>query len=127
MQSSEKRTLAALTDGEVAALDVKQARDVVVECFFDAQRETFSRAATKLGAAPDDAQLWATVQGAVRLAFRAVKADFNEPTRAGLVAAVEVLATKAAAMGTPPDIIERHKHQLGRLFAHLKDDGVGAS
>jgi hypothetical protein len=36
------------------------------------------------------------------------------------MAAVEKLAGKAAAMGTPKDIIERHRAQLARVFEALE-------
>ena len=36
-----------------------------------------------------------------------------------LMAAVEKLAAKAQAMGTPQDIIDHHREQLGRVFGAL--------
>ncbi len=111
--------LTELTETELQALTLVGARDIVVECFYRAQKETFARAAKAMGSAPSDNELRKTVEGAVRLSFRAVKADFEQPTRQGLIDAVTALATKAAAMGTPPDIIEHHRKQLGRVFSAL--------
>lgn len=105
---------------ELQNLSVTEARDLVVRCFFEAQKETFERAAKSLGARPSDAELHRTVEGAVRLSFRAAGADFEAPTRETLMAAVEKLAAKAQAMGTPGDIIEHHRAQLGRVFNALK-------
>jgi hypothetical protein len=62
------------------------------------------------------------VEGAVRASFRATGGVYERPTRATLLAAVGDLADKAASMGTPPDIIEHHKTQLGRVFAALGAD-----
>lgn len=108
-----------LSHEELRGLTVEGARDLVVRCFLEAQKETFERAASKLGTAPSDDRLRSIVEGAVRLAFRATHGDFNLPTRDALMLAVERLATQAAAMGTPPDIIEHHRSQLGRVFAAI--------
>lgn len=110
-----------LSNEELENLTPLGARDIVVRCFYNAQRETFERAAQRIGAKPSDEELRKTVEGAVRLAFRAAKADFENPTRASLMEAVQSLASKAAAMGTPPDIIEHHRTQLGKVFAALAD------
>lgn len=111
--------LQTFTDEDLLNLTPHRARDLLVKCFCNAQLETFRRAATKLGNHPSPEQLERTVEGAVRLAFRSTKGDFENPTPESLGAAVMDLATKAAAMGTPHDIIEHHKHQLGRIFDAL--------
>ncbi|MBM4781135.1 MAG: hypothetical protein GQE15_25875 [Archangiaceae bacterium] len=111
--------LQTFTEEELVDLTPRRARDLVVQCFFNAQVETFKRAATKLGSSSSPEQLQRTVEGAVRLAFRSTKGDFENPTKETLMAAVMDLANKAAAMGTPHDIIEHHKQQLGRVFEVL--------
>lgn len=113
--------LEEISDEELVGLDPMRARDLVVRCFYNAQRETLSRAATRLGSEAGDADLRRVVEGAVRLSFRSTQGDFERPTKAPLAAAVESLAEKAASMGTPRDIIEHHRKQLGRLFAALAD------
>ncbi len=112
---------AEIAEAELQGLTPARARELVVRCFYNAQKETFARAAKSLGTAPGEDAMKRMVEGAVRLAFRAVKADFEHPTKQTLAQAVTELATKAAAMGTPPDIIAHHKGQLGRLFAALPD------
>jgi hypothetical protein len=114
-------SLQQVTDEELKNLTPVGARDLVVRCFHAAQRETFARAAHSLGATPSDDDLRRAVEGAVRTAFRAAQADFDAPTKPALVNVVGTLATKAAAMGTPKDIIEHHRAQLGRIFAALPD------
>ncbi|HEY0883132.1 MAG TPA: hypothetical protein VGD87_16470 [Archangium sp.] len=98
-----------------------QARDRIIECFFDAQKETFRRAAQQLGPAPDDATLKKMIEGSVRLAFRAVKADFDRPSRANLGEVVGYLARKAEGMGTPPDLIEQHRGEIEQMLRELPD------
>lgn len=118
--------LQTFTDEDLVDLTPRRARDLVVQCFFNAQVETFRRAATKLGAGASQEQLQRTVEGAVRLAFRSTKGDFEHPTKESLMAAVMDLAGKASAMGTPHDIIEHHKQQLGRVFEVLSQAERGA-
>lgn len=108
-----------LCDADLSNLDPARARDLVVRCFWNAQRETFSRLSQQAGRPPTDDELRRTVEGAVRLAFRETKGEFEQPTRAALMAAVENLAAKSEAMGTPRDIIAHHRGQLARLFAAL--------
>jgi hypothetical protein len=108
--------LQTFAEEALVGLTPRRARDLVVQCFFNAQMETFKRAATRLGADTSEDQLRRTVEGAVRLAFRSTKGDFENPTRDSLMAAVMDLAGKASAMGTPHDIIEHHKQQLERVF-----------
>jgi hypothetical protein len=40
---------------------------------------------------------------------------------------VQVLAAKAQLLGTPADIIEHHREQLGRVFASLPEDDAVTS
>lgn len=110
-----------LCDADLENLDLVRARDLVVRCFWNAQRETFSRLAHRLGSAPSDVELRRTIEGAVRLAFKETKGEFDRPTRGSLLAAVENLAARSEAMGTPRDVIAHHRTQLGRLFAALPE------
>jgi len=100
-------------------LDESKARDLVVECFLDAQRETFVRMKENVGITPDEASLRRSVKGAVRLAFVNTGGDFDNPTCQSLERAIGELAAKAAAWGTPGDIIAHHKAQIGMVLARL--------
>lgn len=116
---SELQTVSA---SQLSNLTPMAARELVVECFFQAQKETFRRAAVSLRQElPSDEELRKTVEGAVRFAFRGVKADFENPTRQTLLDVVSKLADRAAAMGTPVDIVSHHKDQMVQVFAALKD------
>jgi hypothetical protein len=112
-------TLSTLCEEDLAGVDIFGARELVVRCFFNAQRETLERMATQRGPPPSDAELQQIVVGAVRLSFRQTGGDFEHPTPPTLRAAVQSLAERSAAMGTPRDIIEHHRGQLERLFMAL--------
>lgn len=107
-------------ESEFRNLSNARARDLIVECFFQAQNETFVRAKQRVGSqAFDEPSIRAAVVGAVRVAIKEVGGDFDRPTADVLAKMVEVLARKAEAWGTPPDVIAHHRAQVNRLLAAL--------
>lgn len=115
-------TQACWTIPEHALIDLTpvRARDLVVDCFFQAQHETFARTRQKLGAQRiDDATLRADIVGAVRLAFKETGGDYDRPELATIAAAVAVLGRKADAWGTPPDIVAHHRAGIETMLARL--------
>ncbi len=114
------QTCWTLPQAELNHLTPIRARDLVIECFYYAQHETFARTRQKLGAARvDDAALRADITAAVRIAFRESGGDPDHPTAATLAAAVAVLGRKAASWGTPPDIIQHHGMQIQGMLERL--------
>lgn len=109
----------ALSKEELQNLTPLKARDIIVHCFFEAQKETFTRVMKTLGNIPNDADLKVKLEGSVRLAFKEAGGDFDHPNLQSLMKAVQVLGNKAAAMGTPSDIIEYHKAEIMKVFAAL--------
>ena len=100
-----------------------RARDLVVECFLFAQRETLIRAKLKVGASGmDDAAIRASIVGAVRLAFKESGGEYDRPTVASLTSAIAVLARKAEAWGTPIDIIQHHHDQILNLLQRMSSE-----
>lgn len=107
-------------EGEFRALTPERVRDLIVECFFQAQHETFERAKQRVGSADTDAKsIRAAVLGAVRVAFKESGGDFERPTAVSLGRMVQVLARKAGAWGTPDEIVAHHRAQIGRMLAAL--------
>lgn len=107
------------TDADLKNLDLEKARDLIVDCFFEAQKETLTRAKEQLGEVPDDATLRKDVETMVRITFREIGFSFDAPTKENLGLVVVGLAKKAKAWGTPKDIIEHHQGLIGRIFAIL--------
>jgi len=108
-----------LSDSDLLDMTPIKARDLIVECFYQAQKETISDAGRRIGQAQNQAELRNTVSGAVRLAFREAAADFDRPTKHSLMAVVQILARKSQHWGTPADIVEHHKAQIGRVLQIL--------
>lgn len=108
-----------LRPAEVKGLDATRARDLFVDCFFEAQKETLSRAKRNLGFETNDEEMKRATATIVKMAFKEVGADFERPTRKSLEKVLDTLTHKAEAWGTPEDIIEHHRQQLGMMLTML--------
>lgn len=106
---------------ELKPMSAEEARDLVLECFYRAQHETFERQKQRLGVDWSESSVRRSVSGTVRAAFGRVGGDFDHPTRVALERAVECLATKARSWGTPPDIIEHHAGEIRSVLAYVRD------
>ena len=56
----------------------------------------------------------------IKLAFDEVGGDFDNPAKESLARAVEVLAKKARAWGTPTETVEHNRGQIQRALDLLK-------
>jgi hypothetical protein len=104
---------------DLQGLDPIKARDLIINCFFEAQRETFVRAKKTLNLQTDAKSVQESVSSAVRMAFREAGEDFDRPSRASLQKVVQVLAARSAGWGTPPDIIEYHRGHILKILDQL--------
>ncbi len=109
-----------VSEAELRSLTASRARDLIVECFFQAQRETFVRAKQRVAARSFDEQaIRSAIVAAMRVAFREAQGDFERPTSDSLARVVDVLVRKSEAWGTPADVIDHHRVQVARLLAAL--------
>lgn len=108
--------------GALQAPTVEQARDLMVECFFHAHHETLARVKRTLSASPqppsDDA-LRRNIRMMLKVTMRENADDFDRPTVASLGRLLTALRAKAAAWGTPDDIIQHHCAQIGALLGQV--------
>ncbi|MBU1087553.1 MAG: hypothetical protein KKD05_08590 [Candidatus Omnitrophica bacterium] len=100
-------------------LNPQKARDLIIKCFFEAQKETFKRAKQKFGKSSDDTDVSQRIISVVKLTFQQINADFDQPTKESLLKVIERLAAMSASWGTPEDIIEHHKKQIQRVLSQL--------
>lgn len=108
-----------LQTADLQNLNPQKARDLIIKCFFEAQKETFKRAKQKFGKTSDDADILQRITSVVKITFQQVDGDFEQPTKAALLKVMEKLAKMSASWGTPEDIIEHHKKQIERLLNEL--------
>jgi hypothetical protein len=120
MEQKERFHRWSLKEEDLRELDPVKARDLIINCFYEAQKETFARSKEMLGLRADEDQLRASVLSAVKLAFRETGGDFNNPRKKDLREVVEVLGRKSTAWGTPVDIIEYHRDQIMKVISELK-------
>lgn len=109
------------TSNDLRDLDATKARDLITECFFQAQHETILRSQTRLGVAYTEDTIRMQAEGAVRIAFKRTGGDYAAPTTESLMKVVESLAASAESLGTPEDIVAHHKRQIGKIL-----DGLSA-
>ncbi|MDA8431453.1 MAG: hypothetical protein M0Z60_00655 [Nitrospiraceae bacterium] len=120
MPEEERFRRWSLEKSDLDDLTPEKARDLIIKCFFEAQKETFARTRQGLGISFNDGDLRATVEGSIKLAFKTVGEDISKPSKAGLMRVVESLSKKAASWGTPQDIIDYHKSQIAKIIDILK-------
>lgn len=104
---------------ELRMMDTKKARDIIIKCFFEAQKETIARAKEKLGNTADDDSILKSVTAIVKTTFTEVKSNFDNPTKEDLMQVIGSLAKKSQGWGTPADIIEHHKKQIEKVLSAL--------
>lgn len=99
----------------------RQARDLMIECFFHAQRETLARVKQTLASrVPSDEELHRDIRGMVRLAMKENGDEFESPTVNSLARLLGALRTKASAWGTPDDIVAHHRAQIDVLLTKVR-------
>ena len=112
-----------INENDLEGINPVKARDLIVECFFEAQKETFKRVSEKTknksGRSTRDEDVLKTVTAAIKLAFKDVEGDFENPTKESLTKVVEYLAKRAGTWGTPEDIINHHKGQIQKVLSYL--------
>jgi hypothetical protein len=94
-------------------------RSLLIDCFFEAQKATMIQAGQSLGTKTDEETLRSNVEGVIRMGFKEVGADFENPTKGTLNAVLDVLARKASAWGTPKAIIDHHKVTMTEIIEKL--------
>jgi len=105
-----------LNKEDLVGLTPLRARDIIVQCFFEAQKETLARTSDTM----DVAAIKQQAVGLVKGTMESIKEDFDSPTRQSLVKLLDELGTKAYSWGTPADIIMHHMRQMQDVLKALK-------
>jgi len=96
-----------------------KARDLIIDCFFHAQKETFMAIKEKLHKESSDEQILESVKSIIKMTFDETGGDFDNPTKEQLMNVVMNIAGKSKAWGTPQDIIDHHKQQIEKIISLL--------
>ncbi len=119
MSQGRKYTRWSVNPKDLLDVTPTKARDIIIECFFEAQKEIMAQASQMVGRTQDETQLLETVKTIVKVAFRETSGDFDRPTKEDLVRVVESLSKKSAAWGTPDSIRDHHKKQIEKVLERL--------
>lgn len=119
MQATYDRWYCTVDD--LKDLDALRARDLIVECLFQAQHEALMRRELAQDLRADRESIRLDAQAMVRNAFMRVGGDYRNPTKDSLRHALNVLGTTADAMDAPDDIVEHHRQQISIVLASLPD------
>jgi hypothetical protein len=110
----------SLKDTDLQDLNPQKARDLIIKCFFEAQKETFKQAKEKLNKAADnEVEILQRIVSVVKVSFQQMNTDFEQPTKESLSKVIERLVLICASWGTPADIIEYHHKQIERVLNAL--------
>jgi hypothetical protein len=104
---------------DLVGLTPQHARNLIVDCFIQAQRETMERSRAGVGLDTDPKIIRAEAERTVRDAFENTGGDFDNPDKASLERASESLLQTATNLGTPPDIMRHHEQQIAMMLEGL--------
>lgn len=104
---------------DFANLTPIKVRELITQCFYESQHETFRRIKKKIGLPSEDQDVFSGVVSVIRLAFTTVGADYDNPTKDGLQKVIQYLAQQAVRWGTPKEVIEHNDQQIKQLLDKL--------
>ena len=105
---------------QLFGLDPVKARDLVIECFHNAQKDKFRALKEKAGIPASEKDVYDSIAVMVRLAFVEVEGDFQQPTKAALLKVVGFLNAREVMWGTPKDVVEHNKAQMLKVVNKLR-------
>jgi hypothetical protein len=107
---------------QLAGLTCEKARDLILECFFFAQKETFAHAKEKLGMPTSDEEVRKSICTIIKKGFSEISASFDYPTKEAMLRLLELLAVKSRVWGMPREIVDHHRRQIENMLRRLPDD-----
>ncbi len=125
MTADKKYELWFVSADDLKEVTPKKARDIIIKCFFDAQKATFAIAGEKQGKKTNEIELHEAIKSEVKKTFNEAKCDFGNPTKECLRKVVELLYIKSASLGTPKEVRDHHKGQIEKILRRLGVFGHG--
>ncbi len=103
----------------LVGLTPAKARDLLVRCFFESEKDVYLQTHRIYGDRLDHVDVRKLANDTVRRAFEQTGHDYHHPTKQALQEVVNVLMKKAAAWNMPPDVIVHNREQLARIISSL--------
>ena len=106
----------------IKSLTPVKVRDLIIACFYQAQKETYASVRRETPFPTTDEFLKNIVWGAVHRAFDQAGVDFCHPTKEGLRKVVELLAARASSWETPKEVVDYNASQIIKAIDALPND-----
>jgi hypothetical protein len=114
-----------LREADLIDLSPQKVRDIIIQCFCEAQKEAYRTTRKNLRGKPlTEEQLYKGMENFVKAAFLSVGGDFENPTVDSLGEALGFLARSASSWKTPQEIIDFNKEQILKVIEILKIKGT---
>lgn len=110
-----------LSENDLAGLTPLKARDLLLKCFFEAQKETLVQAEKRIFGSADEERIKADTLKMTKSLATTFHVDFENPTKTGLLKLLEEMVKMSLAWGTPQEIVDYHKNQIVRMLDTLHD------
>ena len=102
-------------------LDLIKARDLMIRCFTYAHMEEAMLKKMERLNFSDYESARETLQSEVKLTFRQLKENFDQPTKTGLLRVLMHLAQKQINRGASPLVVFKHRNQLKAVLQAIPD------
>ena len=102
----------------MATVDELACRDLIVECFTEAQRCSRLREMLPIS----DAELKTNVVDNARAIFSSSAEEYDSPTFRGLIRLVAKMVQKAHSWGTPQGVIDEQTTRIGAAMDELSEE-----
>ena len=106
----------SIKEEDLKELTLKDARDLIIICFYEAQKESIASTKKDLNSKINDGEIYNSVLARVRFASKQCGGDWENPSLECLLNVVKYLESGAIASGTPDDIVAHHKNQILRVL-----------
>ena len=107
-------------DKEDKQIDPVRARDLMVECFYSAQKDKFKALKEKAGIPSSDKDVYDSIVVMVRLAFSEIGGDFKDPNKDNLLKVLDFLVSRETIWGTPKDVVDHNKTLMLKIINRVK-------
>jgi len=109
-----------ITDKDTHDLDATKARDLMIRCFTYAHLEEAFKKKKSRVTYNDFETVRDSLVAEVKVSFNQVDESFEEPTRKGLLKALDLLVKKQLNRGASKSIINSHYRQLHAVIGRLE-------
>ncbi|MCK5598316.1 hypothetical protein KAI78_01730 [bacterium] len=110
----------AISDEDLVDLNPAKVVELMIQCFFAAQKETFRQAKDRLGFDTSDDKIMNSVRTIVKKNFKSIDVVPEEANLDDIIKVMENLAYEAKCFGTSDEIIHHHQQEMMKVIVECK-------